>query len=256
MTRFSLIAAGIGLVVGAVNFNAAENSSARVPVLLELFTSEGCSSCPPADRLLESLEQKQPLAGADLIVLSEHVDYWNNLGWKDPYSSAQYTTRQQEYTQKYNLDGVYTPQLVIDGRFGVVGSDSHAVSGAVQKVIGDRKVPVAISHAARNGNEVVARVEIPAEQNLKGSLGVLYVVLAENRAESHIARGENSGRFLAHVAVTRILKRVGDVDLSSASAKDISLTVQPGAGANGLRVVAFIQDSQSGRVLGVAGQKL
>ena len=256
MTRFSLIAAGIGLVLGAVNFNAAENGLARVPVLLELFTSEGCSSCPPADRLLEGLDQKQPLAGADLIVLSEHVDYWNNLGWKDPYSSAQFTTRQQDYTQKYNLDGVYTPQLVIDGRFGVVGSDSRAVSGAVQKAISERKIPIAVSNAVRKLNEVVARVEIPAEQNRTGSRGVLYVVLAENRAESHVAHGENSGRFLAHVAVTRVLRQVGEVDLSRASTKDVSLAVQPGAGANGLRVVAFIQDPRSGRVLGVAEQKI
>ena len=103
----------------------------------------------------------------------------------------------------------------------------------------------------------MAHIDVPAaDQRLKGGRGVLYVALADNRAESHVARGENAGRFLAHVGVTRTLKQVGTIDLSSASAKEVLLTVQPEAGANGSRVVAFLQDPKTGYILGVAAQKL
>jgi hypothetical protein len=245
------------LSAGALVCAAADSNSARVPVLLELFTSEGCSSCPPADRLLEILDQRQPVAGADLIVLSEHVDYWDQLGWKDPFSSSLYTARQQEYSNRFNGNGVYTPQLVVDGRFGFVGSDGREASSAIQEAIRDPKIPIAISNASRDENQVTAHIEVPAaDQSLKGGRGVLYVALADNRAESHVARGENAGRSLAHVGVTRVLKQVGTIDLGAASAKDVTLAVQPGAGESGSRLVAFIQDPETGRVLAVTAQQL
>jgi hypothetical protein len=255
MFKLSILTAMIGLFAVALVCGAPDNSSARVPVLLELFTSEGCSSCPPADRLLQLLDEKQPVAGADLIVLSEHVDYWNGLGWKDPFSSPQYTARQQDYTNRYSFDGVYTPQLVVDGRYGFVGSDGREATTAIQKAIHEAKISIALSNVARDGNQVTARIELPADENFRGRRGILYVALADNRQESHVARGENGGRTLAHVAVTRVLKQVGPITFDAASSKEITLPIQTGS-ATGLRLVAFIQDPKSGHVLGVTEQKL
>jgi hypothetical protein len=223
---------------------------------LELFTSEGCSSCPPADRLLQQLDEKQPEPGADLIVLSEHVDYWDRLGWRDPFSSSQFTARQQDYTNRYNFDGVYTPQLVVDGRYGFVGSDGRELSTAVQRASREQKISIRISNVARTENQVSATVELPEDQNFKGTRGILYVALADNRRESRVVRGENAGRSLAHVAVARVLKQLGTVAFDAAWSKDVTLPIQPGSGENGLRIVAFIQDPRSGHILGVVEQKL
>jgi hypothetical protein len=255
MRNFSSVAALLALSAGASI--SADQDGARVPVLLELFTSEGCSSCPPADRLLETLDRTQPVQGAELIVLSEHVDYWDRLGWKDPFSSPQYSARQQEYASKFSRDGVYTPQLVVDGRFGFVGSDGREAASAIQKAMREPKIAIAISNIFHDGNQVAVHIELPAStQNAKGGKAVLYVAIADNKAESHVTRGENGGRNLAHVGVTRVLKQVGTVDLESAFAKDVTFSVQPEAGSNGMRLVAFIQDPRSGQVLGVAAQKL
>jgi len=257
MQRFSLSVGLLALTAAVTTSSGADKSGARVPVLLELFTSEGCSSCPPADRLLEVLDQKQPVAGAELIVLSEHVDYWDRLGWRDPFSSPQYTARQQEYAAKFSRDGVYTPQLVVVGTFGFVGSDGREAASAIQRAMREPKIVITISNIAHDGNQVTAHIELrPPEPNTKRGRALLYMALADNRAESRVTRGENGGRNLAHVGVTRVLKQMGMIDLESALAKDVTLTVQQSAGSSGMRLVAFIQDPRSGQVLGVAVQKL
>src|SRR5215213_894825 len=119
----------------------------RAPVLVELFTSEGCSSCPPADALLETLDRTQPVAGAETIVLSEHVDYWNQIGWTDPFSSEQFSQRQQAYAKRLRIDGAYTPQMVVDGTAEFVGSDRKVGLAAIGKAAGIPKAVVRISAA-------------------------------------------------------------------------------------------------------------
>lgn len=253
MSRFGLIVTILG--ASALFADPVVNPGSCVPILLELFTSEGCSSCPPADRLLEELDRIQPVSGLELIVLSEHVDYWNQLGWKDPFSSSLYSTRQGNYANRFHLDGPYTPQLVVDGRFQLVGSDRREAASAIDRSKQDPKVPIMITKVVRAENQISASVEVPPS-GLRKRMALLSVVLADERAQSSVARGENAGRNLAHVSVARVLKQSGPLNLRDGSTKQVVLPVPAGAGEEDLRVVVFLQDPGSGRVLGAALRKL
>jgi hypothetical protein len=244
------ILAAIVVMTGAMTAGAVEPP--RTPVLLELFTSEGCSSCPPADQLLEKLDRTQPVHGAELIVLSEHVDYWDRMGWKDPFSLAEMTSRQQQYSTVFHIDEIFTPQLVIDGKQQVVGTDSAAARKAVAEAIKSPKAPLTLSTPIREGDQINLRVEMPASS----SQGVLYVVLAENSMRSQVLRGENAGHSLSYVAVVRKLIKIGTVKKDEAFMTSVQVPVDKGVGAQGLRIIAFLQDNRNSQVLAVVQQKL
>jgi hypothetical protein len=195
--RFGFLA--IAMTAIASRTSTASAIPGRTPVLLELFTSEGCSSCPPADQLLEKLDLEQPVSGAELIVLSEHVDYWNHLGWSDPYSLPSFSARQQAYDRRLSRSEVYTPQLVIDGRFEALGSDRAAVLKTVTRSLTHPKTALAIS-AAKLSNGVMLHVSAPEPVRL-GDKAMLSIILALDRARSSVMRGENKGRSLNHVSV-------------------------------------------------------
>jgi len=226
---------------------------ARIPVLVELFTSEGCSSCPPADRFLEKLDG-QPVQGAEMIVLSEHVDYWNHIGWKDPYSASFYSQRQSAYANRFGLDSVYTPQMVVDGTSEFVGSNSGLADKAFRKALGVPKLPVHLSSISADASNILhAHLETGG---LDASFGAreaeVYVAVALNRAESQVSAGENAGHRLAHVSVVKSLTKVGALKQGQVLAQDLKLKLGPGSDSSGLRLIAFVQEPRQGRVLGAA----
>lgn len=219
-----------------------------VPVLAELFTSEGCSSCPPADALLETLDRTQPFTGAKLVVLSEHVDYWNGLGWEDPFSSRQFTERQSTYARRFGLDGAYTPQLVINGQFQMVGSDSRAAAGAVAKAAAGEKAEVRIVSVKRDG--ATAEITVAATPLPKSHRADLWIALAGDRYSSNVRHGENGGRTLNHVSVVHVLRNTGNIPAAGGS-HTVALALRP-EWTKSLRVIAFLQEPVQGRVLGAA----
>jgi hypothetical protein len=219
----------------ATILHAAE-PNARVPVLAELFTSEGCSSCPPADALLMKLDQAQPVANARIIVLSEHVDYWNSLGWKDPFSSAQFTERQEIYAHALQADK-YTPQIVIDGRWQLLGSDEKAIESAVTRAAAKPKSGVRIVSATRDGNTAV--IELAADALQSGKKDV-WIAIADDHDERSVAKGENAGRTLRHVSVVRSLTKAGTVNKSAPFEKTVHIPLtEP---TTDMRVVVFVAD--------------
>src|ERR1700740_2406801 len=148
----------------------------RSPVLVELFTSEGCSSCPPADALLERLDRSQRASGADLIVLSEHVDYWNDIGWKDPYSSHEYSERQSAYAAQFGLRSIYTPQMIVDGQFEFVGSDERRAKEAIADATKAMKTPVGLSSSLSDEKTVSLHIEtgpLPSSSSAESAGGFL-----------------------------------------------------------------------------------
>ena len=217
-----------------------EPAPAGTPVLVELFTSEGCSSCPPADLLLARLAAEQPVSGALVVPIALHVDYWNRLGWDDPFSSAAFTQRQAAYAARFGNGGrVYTPQMIVDGRAEFVGSDERAARRAIQAAARESHAFVRVLPDDTGAAVSVAGAAAGADVNL--------AVVADGLA-SDVTRGENAGKRLVHAAVARDLVAAGRVD--TAGRFHASVPVSSGRGAR--RVFAFVQDRATGRVLGVS----
>lgn len=204
--------------------------AAEQPVLVELFTSQGCSSCPPAEQVLLDLAERRP----DVLALGYHVDYWDRLGWKDVYSSPAATQRQRRYQSLLGTSNVYTPQIVVGGRSDVIGSDGEAVSAAIAANRTGRAVPVTISRAGD-----VLQISIGAGP---GS-GKVVLVGFDRRQETAIRRGENAGRSVRQANVVRSIAELGDWQGTELT---LSRPVPAGDG------FALILQAPNGRVLATA----
>jgi hypothetical protein len=226
--------------------------SPRQPVLVELFTSEGCSSCPSADALLESLDHAQPVPGAETVVLSEHVDYWNNLGWSDPYSSILYSNRQMAYALRFGIDSVYTPQMVVDGRLQFSGNDRKNIASGIAQAAQREKIPVRIvSIVHHSPDTLLVRIQIePAPE------AELLLALADDYDTSQVSRGENTGRTLRHVSVVRELTRVATLRKDRPFDSELKVRIQKNWRMDGMRLIAIVQTRDVGPVLGAAMRRL
>ena len=224
------------------------NPPAQRVVLVELFTSEGCSSCPPADALLQQVNGTRTAAGQLIVGISEHVTYWNSLGWSDPFSSLVYTERQNAYGRRFHLDSVYTPQMVINGTEQIVGSDRAGFLHAIQEEAKQRsRMSLRILSTSVAGNTLTVSFSAGGDVPAQGA--DLIAVLADDSDRSSVLHGENSGRTLAHVSVARSIFRVAKVR----AAGEQTVQVQTPDSFQALQkhhLILFAQAPANGRVLG------
>lgn len=218
---------------------------APVPVVVELFTSEGCSSCPSADAVLRELETAQSVPGVEVIALGQHVDYWNRLGWKDPFSSAQFTERQRWYAEGFR-EGNYTPQAVVNGRYQFVGSQRKTLAETVAKAAQAPHATVTLARAA-DGTLNVQVSNLPAGTQA----ATVQLALTETGLSSHVGRGENSGRLLHHAAVVRALRPLGAVAADGTFTASAPLNLAAGWNPANLKAVVLVQETASRHVVGV-----
>ena len=221
------------------------SSEARQPVMVELFTSEGCSSCPPADRQLIFLEKQQPVTQAEIITLAFHVDYWNQLGWKDEYSTAAYSDRQRTYASKFESDQVYTPQMVVDGSAEFVGSNGEKASKAITNAV---KVEKGKVEASVTGDDLKVSISgLP-----KHGAARVFLAIAEDGIVTDVKRGENAGNKLPHISIVRELKEIAAVDAGEVSKiAEVKIQTLPAWNRGNLKFIVFVQEDESRKVIAV-----
>jgi hypothetical protein len=185
------------------------------------------------------------------------VDYWNHIGWKDPYSSQFFSERQNTYAQRMGGAAVYTPQMIVDGTSEFVGSNGIQVLKAIDKSRSEEKLPVSISNTSLANGTLHGRIEIGTlPESLHVRSADVYVAVALNHAESQVLRGENEGRRLQHVAVVKSVTKVGSVSKSKNFTQDAVIKLEGSSDPANLRIVVFAQDSSSGKVLGASLQEI
>jgi hypothetical protein len=223
-------------------------------VIVELFTSEGCSSCPPADQLLKKLSDEQPIHGVQIVAFEEHVDYWNHQGWKDPFSAAEFSRRQEDYAGAIHAGGVYTPQMIVDGQVEVTGSQGRKAWEAIEQSARLPKANVEVSPAAGEAGPSAAfdlRVS-----NAPGGAGrkklELWLAVTERGLSSDVKAGENSGETLQHAAVVRSLQKIAVVQSDEPFTKRVTPNLKQEWKREQLSLVAFVVEKDSRKIVGGA----
>lgn len=236
--------------------SAGAPAPSRSAVLVELFTSEGCSSCPPADALLAKLAERSPLGNAQVVALEEHVDYWDDLGWRDPFSSHTWTTRQYAYAGVLGNGNPYTPQMVVDGAVEFSGGRAEQAAQSIAEAAARAKAPVTLSQGttskpgAENFSVQVGKL-LPSG---KGGAAEVWLAITETGLHSAVTRGENAGHELSHAAIVRSIRKIGEAkpDRDVSFSGDAAIPLRAEWKRENLKVVSFVQEKNSLRILGAA----
>jgi len=209
--------------------------------VIELFTSEGCSSCPPADAVVAKLQKES--ADKPIYILAYHVDYWNHLGWKDAFSDPDYSKRQREYAKTLNISSVYTPQIVVNGKTEFVGSEEGTLRNAIKTAL-QKDAPAQLTLTNMQISHNAVQVHYDAKE--VGNQSVLLLALVQKSAQSHVKAGENSGRMLSHVQIVQKLKTFA---LSNNKTGTESINLPNEFTPQNWEVIGLIQNTITGEIL-------
>jgi hypothetical protein len=245
------ILATAAICVSIVVAKTTEPGVPRRAVVVELFTSEGCSSCPPADELLGHLRQDLSAKNVQVIPLGFHVDYWNSLGWKDRFSSAEFTERQEQYTHALKVDGPYTPEMVVDGEVEFVGNDAGRAQSTIRQQASQLET-AQVKIAPAGTDQLTIQVKGPASPNANA---LVMLAITEDNLSTQVGAGENGGRTLHHAAVVRELREIGMLH-GGGMETTVLLKLDNGWKRNDLRAVVFVQQGPSGKIEGAASVAL
>jgi hypothetical protein len=246
------ILAAAAICVSMVVAKTTEPGVPRRAVVVELFTSEGCSSCPPADELLGHLRQDLSAKNVQVIPLGFHVDYWNSLGWKDRFSSAEFTQRQEQYTHALKVDGPYTPEMVVDGEVEFVGNDAGQAQRTIRQQASQLET-AQVKIVPAGTDQLTIQVKGPTAPSNGNALVMLAIT--EDNLSTQVGSGENGGRTLHHAAVVRELREVGTLK-NGALETNVPLKLEKEWKRNDLRAVVFVQQGPSGKIEGAASVAL
>ena len=241
------------LLLLVAQIGAAPAPAAHRAVVVELFTSQGCSSCPPADQLLARLASE----GTGIVPLAFHVDYWNRIGWRDPFSSHDWSQRQVAYSRALGLTQVYTPQAVIDGTAEMIGSEEGRVRAAISAAAARPAATISLEVEPKGSKiQIVAEVERPEE--LRGGSEDLMLAVYETGLVTAVQRGENGGRTLHNDYVVRSLRRAAEISPGSSprTRATATLALEKEWNRSALGVAAFLQDRRSLAIRGAAALAL
>lgn len=243
MFRLLILASLLSLV--AFGQKASNDADGRTtPVLVEIFTAEGCATCPNAERTLEFLRREQPVPGAEIVTLAFHVDYFDRFGWKDRFASREFTVRQELYAKRFRIGEIYTPQMVVDGRAEFSGTETGLATSAVLEAA---KRPKGKIDLTLDGEVVKVLVsDLPRHKD-----AVVYFAITEDGLETEVSSGANRGRKLRHSSVVREFRVIGGIRKKELRFDAAIQMPETGPRRSARRLIAFVQETATGRVIGV-----